>query len=86
MKRKAINHSGSVDIIWTNLCDSSGFQNLRFKSNLPIAQLRIKLGKSIELGAFDHVFNVSGSRFALFVTISTTKGFDELRDIVFLNL
>jgi hypothetical protein len=77
---------GSVDIIWTNLYDSSDFQNVRFKSNLPIAQLLVKLGKSIESGAFDHVFNVSALRFALFVTVSTTKGLDELRDIVFLNL
>jgi len=77
---------GSVDIVWSNLYDGSDFRGLRFKSNLPITQLLVKLGKSIESGLFDHVFNVSASRFALFVTVSTTKGFDDLRDIVFLNL
>jgi hypothetical protein len=77
---------GSVDIVWTNLHDSSDFRNVRFKSNLPIAQLLVKLGKSIESEAFDHVFSVSASRFALFVTVSTTKGFDEVKDLVFLNL
>ena len=77
---------GSVDIVWTNLYDSSDFRNVRFKLNLPIAQLLVRLGRSIESDAFDHVFNVSASRFALFVTVSTTKGVDELRDILFLNL
>lgn len=77
---------GSIDIVWNNLYDSSNFQTLRFKSYLSITQVLVKLGKSIESGSFDHVFSVSASRFALFVTVSTTKKFDELRDILFLNL
>jgi len=77
---------GSVDIVWSNIYSGSDFRNVRFKSNLSIAQLLVKLGKSIESEAFDHVFSVSASRFALFITVSTTKGLDELRDTVFLNL
>lgn len=76
---------GSVDIVWNDLEASSDFSILRFKSYDPIEQLLVRLGTSIESGVFEHVYSVSASRFALFITIATKKDVDELGRKVFLH-
>lgn len=49
-------------------------------SDGPIEKLLIGLGRKIESGVFEMVFNVSASKHALYITVACSKNWEELGD------
>jgi hypothetical protein len=66
-----------VDITWVNLDAESDFTLFRCRSGSDIKTLLVGLGKAIDTGVFDVVFNVSASRRSLYITVGCSKTWDE---------
>jgi hypothetical protein len=73
-----------VDVTWVNLYDGTDWTILRFMSSDPIDKLVVKLGKVIEKGHFEYLFNVSASKHSLHVTVASTKPMHEIKGDLFL--
>lgn len=78
--RPEAHDENDIDITWINLYAPSDFSMYRVMSDGPIEKLLIGLGKKIDSGVFEMIFNVSASKHALYITVGCSKNWSELGD------
>jgi hypothetical protein len=77
-----VHSDDDIDITWVNLYAPSDFTIFRIMSNGPIEKLLVELGKKIESGLFEIVYNVSASKHALHITVACSKSWDEVAPLI----